>query len=87
MTVPDRGMDDSLLDTLSDTIPLPVRVPDGLTAIQDALLTAVHEQFAPVVTVNDGAGLPFLFTFALDGLSEYVQVGAAAAWLTVNVCP
>ena len=70
MTVPDRGIDDGFVDTSSVTIPLPVRVPGGLTVIQDALLTAVQEQLGPVVTVNDGAGLPFLFTFALDGLSE-----------------
>ena len=79
MTVPDRGIVVGFIDTVSVTVPPPVRVPDGLTVIQGALLTAVHEQLAPVVTVHDGAGLPFLFTLALDGLSEYVQVAGAAA--------
>jgi hypothetical protein len=85
VTVPDR-LACMFIETSSVTVPLPVP-PDGLAAIQDTLLTTLHGQPAPVITVNDGEGLPFLFTEALDELSEYVQLGAAAAWLTVNVCP
>jgi hypothetical protein len=74
------------IETSSVTVPLPVP-PDGLAVIQGTLLTALHEQPAPVVTVKDGAGLPALFTETLNELSEYAQLGAAAAWFTVNVCP
>ena len=86
VTVPDR-LGSLFIVTSIVTVPLPVPL-DGSAVIQGTLLTARHEQPAAVVTVNDGAGLPALFTEALDELSEYVQLGAtAAAWLTVNVCP
>jgi hypothetical protein len=42
-------------------------------------MVAVHEQVAPVITINDGAGLPNLFTEAPDELREYVQIGGGAA--------
>ncbi len=50
VTVPVRELVDVFAATLSETLPLPVPDAPEVTAIQDALLDAVHVQ--PVVPVT-----------------------------------
>jgi hypothetical protein len=53
--------------------------------IHEALLTAVHAQPEPTVTVTLAVP-PVRVNLALVGEIEYVQTGAPL-WLTVNVVP
>jgi hypothetical protein len=64
------------LDTLKETLPLPVPLVGAVTVIQASLLSAVHEQPAVAVTVTAGPFPPSDFIDALDGLIEYEQLAA-----------
>jgi hypothetical protein len=74
-----------LAATLKVAEPLPVPLP-ATTVTQVALLVADHAQ--PAVVVTDAApDPPALANDWLVGEMLNAQLGAAAAWLTVNVCP
>jgi hypothetical protein len=62
-------------------LPLPVIV------IHEALLVDVQAHPALVVTVMGAPAPPAAVAVAAAGAIEYVQVGGAAAWVTVKVCP
>ena len=73
--------------TVNETVPLPLPLAPDVTVIQDAVGTAVHAHPFGAVTVNDPVP-PAAGTVMLGGaLNVYVQLGAAPAWLTVNVKP
>jgi hypothetical protein len=69
---------------LKFVVPLPLPLAPPVTVIQAALLAAVHAHPVGVVTADD----PVVAAAPADWLAgaiEYVQ--AAAACVTVNVCP
>ena len=82
--VPVRGLGEVFSATVYVTLPGPEPVFPKVIVIKAALLAAVHEQPAVVLTAT--LALPPLAGNAwLVGEIEYVQV--AAAWVTVKVCP
>jgi hypothetical protein len=70
---------------LKPTDPLPVPAAPELTVIHGAPLVAVHAQAAVVVTATVVV-LALASTLWLVGAIEYVQGGAPAACMTLNVC-
>jgi len=79
-----RRTDVGFACTLKLTTPLPVPLEPLVMVTHAALLVAVHEHVAVVVTAVDPV-LALAGTFAVVGEIEYVH--AAAAWLTVKTRP
>jgi len=69
---------------LTTTLPLPTPLAPLAIVSHGAFAVAVHEQFAVTLMVVVAASGP---TLADGGAIEKLQIGAAAPWFTVNVCP
>jgi hypothetical protein len=69
---------------LTTTPPLPAPLTPLVIISHGAFDVAVHEQFAVTLTVVVAGSGP---TLVVAGAIEKLQVGTAAAWFTVNVCP
>jgi hypothetical protein len=69
---------------LTTTLPLPAPLTPLAIVSHGAFDVAVHEQFAVTLMVVVAASGP---TFADEGAIEKLQIGVAAAWFSVNVCP
>jgi hypothetical protein len=74
--VPDRGDELPFASTEYDTVPLPLPELPPVIVIQPAFDAPVHVHPVIVVTANDPVAPPDT-TFALVGLSEYVQAAPA----------
>ena len=72
--------------TVNATVPLPLPAAPEVIVIHDAVGTAVQAHPRAAVTVKVPEP-PAAGTVAPPGLSVYVQLGRAAAWLIVNVRP
>ena len=83
--VPVRGVPFGLTDTEKFTVPFPVPLPGVTPAIHGALLVAVHAQPGVAVTTMGVPAPPAALMVWDAWSSEYEH--AAAAWVTVNVCP
>jgi hypothetical protein len=84
VSVPLRDEVDGLLSTVNEAVPLPDPFAPAVTVIQLTLLTVLHAQPVPAVTVLD-PDVPFALAVSDDG--EMVGVQGAAASLTVKVRP
>jgi hypothetical protein len=76
-----------LTPTVNVAVPGPLALAGEVRVIYEALLLAVHEQPADVETAMLVPLPPPAPIDWLPGAIENEQVGAAAAWLTVNVWP
>jgi hypothetical protein len=72
--------------TVKATVPLPVPAAPEVIVIHDAAAAAVHAHPLAAITVKVPVP-PAAGTVAPPEFSVYVQLGSAAAWLTVNVRP
>ena len=84
MSVPFRATP-VLAATVNVAVPGPLALAGEVRVIHEALLSAVHEQPAAVVTVMLVPLPPPAPIDWLPGEIENEQLGGAAAWLTVNV--
>jgi hypothetical protein len=81
--VPLRGAPVAFASTVNSTVPAPDPLPPFVTVTQGTLLTAVHAQPPPVVTVTD-PDPPATGTACVEGAIETVH---PASWLTDTVLP
>jgi hypothetical protein len=84
VAVPVRAVVEVLAATVIATVPLPLPLAPLVIVSHEALLVAVHAQPVRLVTATLAAW-PAASALVDPGLIAYVQ--AAAAWVTVNVCP